>query len=59
MTRSLIRKLAALGVAAGLTVGSGASFAAAAALLVAVALAASYLPVRRVLRTDPANILRE
>jgi hypothetical protein len=31
MTRSLIRKLAALGVAAGLTVGSGTSFAAAAA----------------------------
>jgi hypothetical protein len=31
MTRSLIRKLAALGLAAGLTVGSGASFAAAAA----------------------------
>ena len=34
------------------------SFAAAALLLVAVALVASYLPVRRVVRTDPASALR-
>ena len=34
------------------------SFAAAAVLLVAVALVASYLPVRRVVRTDPASALR-
>ena len=34
------------------------SFAGAALLLVAVALVASYLPVRRVVRTDPASALR-
>jgi putative ABC transport system permease protein len=34
------------------------SFAVAALLLAAVALAASHLPVRRVLRTDPAQALR-
>jgi putative ABC transport system permease protein len=35
-----------------------ASYAAAAAVLVGVALLASYLPVRRLLRTDPARALR-
>jgi hypothetical protein len=34
------------------------SYAAAASMLVGVALAASYLPVRRVLQTDPARALR-
>jgi ABC-type antimicrobial peptide transport system permease subunit len=34
------------------------SFAVAALLLASVALAASYLPVRRVLKTDPAQALR-
>lgn len=34
------------------------SFAAATALLVSVAVVASYLPIRRVLRNDPARVLR-
>lgn len=42
----------------GVTPSDPVSFASAALLLVAVAGVASYLPIRRVLRTDPASALR-
>jgi putative ABC transport system permease protein len=42
----------------GVTPTDPSSYAGAAVVLIAIALAASYLPVRRVLRTDPASALR-